>query len=110
LIVSCRADGCAVFKTMRGGSAKSASANRSCGSPSTTWLRVSRFDEALHLAAWNRNFQELFQLPDEFLDEQHDFDTNPGSFTRPIPRRRSSACGYGSAILTALSEPARTAQ
>ena len=30
MIVSCRADGCAVFKTMRGGSAKSASANRSC--------------------------------------------------------------------------------
>lgn len=29
MIVSCRADGCAVFKTMRGGSAKSASANRS---------------------------------------------------------------------------------
>jgi len=91
LIVSCRADGCAVFKTMRGGSAKSASANRSCGSPSTTWLRVSRFDEALHLAAWNRNFQELFQLPDEFLDEQHDFDTciryltEPGEFYETDP-------------------------
>jgi two-component system, NtrC family, sensor kinase len=44
---------------------------------------VVMFDANLHLAAWNKNFQELLDLPDVFFAEPHDFE----SFIRFVTAR-----------------------